>query len=102
MTKVVVCAAARNKESGYIVCGPRHGDCINSIIKHGIGLPSETDKWECGFVDQENNFMSRQEAWVVADLAGQIRRPFGLEKDFKNQRPANVGDSGCLFSENLY
>jgi hypothetical protein len=57
---------------------------------------------ECGFVDQDNVFMSRAEAWKVADAAGQIRRPTGLEKNYDSHRAPNIGDEGLLFSENLY
>jgi hypothetical protein len=53
-------------------------------------------------VDQVGDFLTREEAWVVADQAGQIRRPTGHEKDYSKQRPPNVGDSGMLFSENLW
>ena len=56
---------------------------------------------ECGFVDQDNVFMTRLEAWAVADKAGQIRRVSGWEKEY-NPRSANTGDSELLFSENLY
>jgi hypothetical protein len=58
--------------------------------------------WEMGFIDQEGDFLTRAEAWKVADKAGQIRRPYGFERHYKNQRVANVGDEGLLFSENLY
>jgi hypothetical protein len=99
--RLVVCAAIKNK-AGIVVCGPRHGDCLNVAVKYGIDPLPNSEHWECGFVDQENKFMSRAEAWTVADQAGQIRRPTGFEKDYANQRPANMGDTGLLFSENLY
>ena len=53
------------------------------------------------FIDQFGNFLTRAEAWKIADANGQIRRPTGWES-FANPRPANVGDEGILFSENLY
>ena len=100
--RMIVCAAIRNKENGIIICGPRHGDCLNSAssIASSSGLSSNI--WECGFVDQDNKFLSRKEAWKIADAAGQIRRPTGFEHDLGNQRTPNVGDDGLLFSENLY
>lgn len=58
--------------------------------------------WECGFVDKKNEFLQRDEAWKIANAAGQIRRPLGFEKDYSNQRNPNIGDSELLFSENLY
>jgi hypothetical protein len=63
---------------------------------------SMSDVWECGFIDQHQVFLTRAEAWKVADAAGQIRRPSGFERNYNNQRRPNVGDEGLLFSENLY
>jgi hypothetical protein len=100
-TRLVVCAAIINN-AGVMICGPRHGDCLNAAIKYGIDPLPDSEHWECGFVDQDNKFMSRAEAWAVADQAGQIRRPTGFEKNYVNQRTASVGDKGLLFSENLY
>lgn len=98
--RVIVCAAARHRETGKVVCGVHHGLCIGTFISLGMGSGSE--KLELGFVDNKNVFLTRQEAWKVADAAGQIRRPTGWEKDYSNARPAGVGDEGMLFSENLY
>jgi len=98
----VVCAAVRNKDTGVQVCGARHGHCLNAVMRYGLDACPSGQIWICGFVDQENVFMTREEAWKVADAAGQIRRPTGYERDYESQRPANVGDEGMLFSENLY
>lgn len=102
MDKLIVCAAIRNKETKLIICGARHGNCLNlaAELKAGKTLCSET--WELGFIDQDNNFLTRSEAWKIADKAGQIRRPTGFEQNYSQTRKANVGDEGLLFSENLY
>ena len=100
--RVVVCAAIKHKRTGDVICGARHGDCLNFASRHKIDEDFGSETWECGFVDADNVFMTRAEAWKVADSMGQIRRPTGFERNFKNQRPANVGDEGLLFSENLY
>lgn len=100
--KVIVCAAIRNKDTGVVVCGPRHGNCLNAVIAYGIDKNPNGDTWICGFVDQENNFYTRAEAWKIADERGQINRPTGWEKNFDNRRPPGFGDEGLLFSENLY
>lgn len=110
MQRLVVCAAIRgtpgSARPGVVVCGARHGDCLNAAGQYGIknaGLnPDGTRPWECGFVDQHNEFMTRAEAWKVADAAGQIRRPKGFERHYDDWREAGVGDEGLLFSENLY
>ena len=102
MMRLIVCAAIQHKETGLVICGVRHGNCLNSVTKYGIDYIPNGNMWECGFVDQDNVFLTRAEAWKVADAAGQIRRPTGYERDYNSQRPPNVGDEGLLFSENLY
>lgn len=92
--RVIACAAIRRGD--VIVCGPRHGWCLNHAPDRSAG------KWECGFLDQHGNFLTRAEAWNVADMAGQIRCPTGYEQDHKSARKAGIGDEGLLFSENLY
>jgi hypothetical protein len=83
--KLVVCAAIR--KSGHIICGARHYD---QIMRSALYLMNEKPiRWEQGFIDQRGNFLTREEAWMVADSAGQIRRRCG-------------GDEGHLYSENLY
>ena len=96
--RLIVCAAVRNKQSGEIVCGARHGNCLNAVMSSS----PLSATWECGFIDQDNEFLSRSEAWKVADAAGQIRRPTGFEDNYSSQRSAGIGDDGMLFSENLY
>lgn len=99
----IVCAAIKFPFKGedVLVCGPRHGDCINNAIHLGV-YPEDDKGVVCGFVDQENEFYTREEAWVIADKMGEIRRPSGWELNFDFPRPANVGDVKLLFSENLY
>lgn len=75
----VVCAALRRGET--IVCGPRHWD--------QLCRGTSKDGWEQGFVDQRGNFLTREEAWKVAERNGQIIRRCG-------------GDGERLYSENLY
>lgn len=100
--RIVVCAAIKHKQKGFLICGPRHGDCLNTANRHGLEKDFGSETWQCGFVDQNFEFMSREEAWKVADAAGQIRRPLGWEKNYDSIRPAGIGDEGMLFSENLY
>ena len=97
LPQVIVCAAIR--KSGHIIAGARHFD---SIMRAQIKAMNETfGDWEQGFIDQYDVFLTRDEAWLIADKQGQIRRPYGLEREY-TPRPANVGDTGMMFSENLY
>lgn len=82
----IVCAAIRNSNGG-IICGPRHFDEIMRMQ-----IDASTYYWkhaEQGFVDQRGQFLTREQAHVIAKEAGQIIRRVG-------------GDDGKLFSENLY
>lgn len=86
----VVCAAIRI-DVDKVICSPRHCDATFRAIVDLLP-PSEQDEWyhgEQGFVDQFGKFLSRQEAWIVAENAGQILRRCG-------------GDGIKLYSENLY
>jgi hypothetical protein len=73
-------AQAAISYGGYIVTGTRHY-CpimdlqINSVGHHDLkryaGGLSEVVQ---GFTDQYGTFLTRKEAWVIAEAAGQIRR----------------------------
>lgn len=89
MNQRIVCAAIKFASIGkeYIVTGARHYDSIMaSTIKL---LPQGTYEREQGFIDQAGKFLTREEAWVIAEAAGQIIRRVG-------------GDGNKLYSENLY
>ena len=89
MTQRIVCAANKFEGIGktFIVLGARHYD---KLMREAIErLPAGSYEKEQGFIDQLGNFLTREEAFVVATTAGQIIRRVG-------------GDEGRLFSENLY
>ena len=102
----VVCAAMRHAPTGLIVAGSRHFD---KVIRAQIfalqgfdkkdaaegkwdGMSSDID-WKMvdqGFIDNFGDFLTREEAWYLADFNGQII----------NQKL--YGHEGWLYSENLY
>lgn len=83
----VVCAANRHRETNRIICGARHWDNIMRSQK----LESETfNGWDQGFINQFGEFLTREEAWVIAEKNNQIK-----EKCYETQ-------TGYLYSENLY
>jgi hypothetical protein len=109
-TPLVVCAANRHKETGRIILGARHWDDqmrsqvlpnykeIITGIEGGdltvLKLFKSTYQslfiaWDQGFIDQRLNFLTREEAYVIAKENNQIRFRCG-------------GDEGVLYSENLY
>lgn len=98
----IVCAANYHPNSPLIL-GARHWDPLMHAnyeqfeqlhvhrVKTGeaVGLFPEGHEFEQGFIDKFGNWLTREEAWVVANAAGQILRRVG-------------GDGGRLYSENLY
>ena len=90
MEQRIVCAAMRNKD-GHIICSPRHFDPLArqliQIFEKGAWAGAEQ-----GFVDQRQNFLTRTEAWKIAEANGQILRRCGGDK----------ANGGTLYSENLY
>lgn len=88
----VVCAANRCAD-GVVLLGARHWDMMMHKQADQIYGDREIPKpVEQGFIDNRGNFLTREEAWKIAEANGQIIRRVG-------------GDSmngGKLFSENLY
>ena len=82
----VVCSA-NLFPCGTIIIGVRHWDPLMRKQAKAYGL--NKDGVEQGFIDQWGVFMTREEAWIVAEAANQIiyRGNWG---------------SGVLYSENLY
>jgi hypothetical protein len=85
--RVVVCAANKNRHTGQIVTGARHFDAVmRGMI--GISRNDWTDS-EQGFIDQFGVFMTREEAYEVAEAQGQVKYSIGYA-------------TRTLYSEHLY
>ena len=86
----IVCAAIVNKEDYHVILGARHFDgwMRDSIIKGGY--ENKRSHWDQGFIDNENLYLDRKKAFIVARDADQIVKKTGGE------------DSDELFSEDLY
>jgi len=81
-----------NIETGFVVCGRRHSDCVITVanllkknLRHDtiISVKREVQ----GFLTSRNRFLNRKEAWKFALEVGQI------ESDKEEDE---------LFSEDLY
>ena len=83
----VVCAAVLVND--HTICSARHFDSVMRAQIGAINEPYSAANVKQGFIDQHGEFLTREDAWIVAKTAGQIIRRVG-------------GDSGRLFSENLY
>ena len=66
--QIIVCAANRHK-SGVIFCGARHCDNIMRAQANAAGVRLQES--EQGFIDNFGEFLTRQEALVVAKSSGQ-------------------------------
>ncbi len=91
----VVCAALRSP-TGDVLLGIRHyskdmhwqiGRRVDGHKFHNLHDPDQ------GFVDQNGVYMTREEAWIVARDAGQLRYP---------EACGNGLDGPKLYSEGLY
>lgn len=82
----VVCAANRNSK-GFVLLGARHWDDWMQITIDALGL-IDTD-WEQGFIDQFGNFLTREEAAIVARDKEQLNGMYPFVTD-------------ALMSEHLY
>lgn len=94
--RFVVCAACRYGE--MIICGARHFDptmhtVIEQLREDKLFAFEVAGRAEQGFIDQWGVFMDREEAFLVAQAAGQIN-----VRRAKSSHP----DSTTLFSEDLY
>lgn len=95
MTKIRVVCAANRMPDGTMFVGARHWDTLmhaqadRYIELHGLEEHSVGEA-EQGFMDQWGRFLTRREAWDIAEQNGQI-----LYKG-----PGYSGPD--LFSENLY
>ncbi len=87
----VVAAACRDNVTKVVVVSARHYD---GAMRNAIAGLRAWNKGEVeqGFIDQRGEFLTRREAWAVAEAAGQIVRRVGGD---------TIG-GGNLFSENLY
>lgn len=98
----IVCAANRftfADGTQLVVTGVRHWD---PLMHAQVGVMSK-QSWmdmvreEQGFVDNKTQFLSREEAWVVAQEADQILTLVGSQHLLRSDDPSNK-----LYSENLY
>lgn len=91
MEQRIVCAANRLKFTNAVVVGVRHYD---AFMRRQIAQSEYNwcDPVEQGFIDQFGVFLTRTEAWVIAEKNGQILRRVG----------GDTANDGTLYSENLY
>ena len=87
-SEFVICSAIAT-QSGRIIRGHRHHDCIRTALGMGDKLMPNTPAAQ-GFITSCNRFVNREEALQLQEAAG--------------IKPAHGGQyhTQCLFSEDLY
>jgi len=80
-----------NCESGVVVCGWRHSNCIAVLnaLNGKRSVTGEVGDYTQGFLTNKNRFVDRKEGWAIAEKANQI-----------NDRER--GSALTLYSEDLY
>ena len=86
-----IVAAANKLSSGLIVVGVRHHDKIMRKQIEAAGKIKEGRTSEQGFIDNSGNFITREDAVVIAKEAGQL-----------NTFREKTWPEHMLFSEDLY
>ena len=89
MEERIVSAANRSPEGLVVMC-VRHGcDLFFGVVDEMFDEDKSYLDWEQGFVTNKYRFVSREEAWIIAEKQGQIIRDHDL-------------CVGTLYSEHLY
>lgn len=75
MTPLVRACALR--VNGEVFTGPSHGEIMDDLDARGIVYNSTS---EDGFIDQEGVFLTREQAFEVAQRAGQMRSDAAISR----------------------
>lgn len=64
----------KSKKTGkaVVLCGARHGDIFKQIECLGLEENKDYEEIEQGFIDHNNNFLTREEAFEHAKAYGQL------------------------------
>lgn len=83
------------KTGKYVVlCGARHGDILKQLKRLGFGPRDGYEEIEQGFIDNHNNFLTREEAYDHAVTCGQLCAKIIYER--------TKSDNKQLISEDLW
>ena len=85
----------KNLDKGVVVCGHRHGHCIDIMktlgqLRSVVNGPDSVGDYEQGFLSNKNKFYDRFESMRLAIEAGQV--------EYDKLYNPRIG----LFSEDLY
>lgn len=66
-----------------VLCGARHGDVFQQLEALGFEPRKGYTELEQGFIDHNNNFLTREEAYEHAKMCGQICAKIVYEREKK-------------------
>ena len=64
-----------------VLCGARHGDIFVQIEGLGFDPHNGYEELEQGFIDHNNNFLNRKEAFEHAKACGQLANKIVYERE---------------------
>lgn len=67
--------------SEVVLCGVRHNDIFGQLERLGFEPNADYKQLEQGFIDQNGDFLSREEAYEEAALSGQLCSKLIKEKE---------------------
>ena len=73
-----------------ILCGARHGNIFEQLEQLGFEPKKGYEEIEQGFIDHNNNFLTRKEAYEHAKMCGQLCAKI-----------INDRESGCVGGRNM-
>jgi hypothetical protein len=89
----------KNIQTGFVICGRRHHNCI-STLSTVAGIKTKAKDIQ-GFITNTDLFVNRQEAYLIALKAGQIK-PRKEDKELNDWLKLPQGLPDILISEDLY
>lgn len=89
---MIICAAIKDTRTGVVFGGIRHSDIYEALNKMGISLKDK--EFIEGFLDSNNNFLTRVEAFQEVKKTGQISYTARMAKELERDN--------LLYSEDLY
>jgi hypothetical protein len=90
----------RNIKSGYVLCGRRHHNIINTQFQV-FGVKTTGDNNTQGFLTNIDRFVNRKEGYKIALEAGQIK-PRKDNKELNEYMNLKYEQTEILVSEDLY
>lgn len=77
----IICSGVKYKN--HVIAGRRHSDAfstLETLLDKEVYNSIKREDIVCGFIDNWGDFHTREEAWIIADKANQIKFGRGLQE----------------------